>query len=543
MRRIIGWYKWSIATKILVPFLALSVISIAIVVYVALTNIGNLGEYAQQTSSSLGTSAIDDSTAHLNSLGEEIISQKAQDVAKQVEMYLAARPLNNTAEIINDRELREIVVQPVGDTGYTTLIDPLAAAILIHKFPGQEKNVNPLSETLPSFWALIEDSRNGRAVSGYYDWQEVDGSIREKYASIVPVRTEDGRLLTLWATTYIEEFSRPAEETKQQINAAIVQSGRYISGQVSATQNIFIAIFVILAAIVTLLALLLSRAITSPIQALKKGAGEIGHGNLDYQLALRSQDELGDLASSFNAMSTDLKKYIDELQSTAAENIAKERTIQENLRLYVQKVNEAQEAERKRISRELHDETLQALTVVYRHLEELAGGRSGHSIESIKEEVREINRGIRRFSQELRPSILDDLGLIPALQWLARDTTENFGISVTTEINGEKQPLPAKTELTLFRIIQEALTNVRKHSQATQAAVVIEFKEDIIRVSVSDNGAGFKTEAGWEDRARDGKLGLTGIQERAQLLGGKVNLASTPGKGTVLTVEIPLRSS
>ncbi len=542
MRKIIGWYKWSIATKILVPFLSLSVVAIAVFAYVAVTNIEDLGDYAQQTSTSLGESAIADSTAHLNSLGEEIISQKARDVARQLEIYLADRPPMTEAEMLADPELREIVVQPVGATGYTTLIDPVGGVILIHKFPGQEKDITPLRATLPSFWALIEASESGREIAGYYDWQEVDGSITEKYASIVPVRTADGHLYTLWATTYIEEFSQPAAETEQQISAAILQSGGYIARQVGGMQHIFIIIFVLLVAVVTVLALLLSRAITSPVQALQKGAREIGLGRLDYRLALKSQDELGELAAAFNAMGADLKKYIEELQSTAAENIAKERTIQENLRHYVEQVNEAQEAERKRVARELHDETLQALTVVYRHLEELAAGSSSHTIDSVNEEIREINRGIRRFSQELRPSILDDLGLLPALQWLARDMTENHGIKVGTEVSGEPRPLPPKTELTLFRIVQEALTNVRKHAQATEASVAIAFAADETRVSVSDNGQGFRAPAAWGDLARDGKLGLTGIQERAQLEGGRVEMASRPGGGTVLTVAIPQRA-
>jgi signal transduction histidine kinase len=539
MRSIIGWYKWSIATKILVPFLALSVVAIAVFAYVAFTNVAHLGDYAQQTSTSLGNSAIEDSTAHLNSLGEEIISQKARDVARQLEIYLAARPDMTAAEMLADAEFREIVVQPVGVTGYTTLIDPGGAAILIHKFPGQEKDISPLRETLPSFWALIEASRNGREIAGYYDWQEVDGSITEKYASIVPVRTGDGRLYTLWATTYIEEFSRPAAETEQQISVAILRSGDYISSRVDSMQSIFGIIVLMLVMVVTALALVLSRAITSPIQELQEGAHEIGRGRLDYRLALKSQDEIGDLATAFNAMSADLKKYIDELQSTAAENIAKERTIQENLHRYVEQVNEAQEAERKRVARELHDETLQALTGVYRHLEELASGGSGHTLESVKEEIREINRGIRRFSQELRPSILDDLGLLPALKWLARDMMENHGIEVATGVEGEPRPLPPKMELTLFRIVQEALTNVRKHSGATRATVTLAFAADKIRVSVSDDGQGFAVPAAWEDLARDGKLGLTGIQERAQLQGGRVGIESQPGHGTTLTVEIP----
>ena len=141
----------------------------------------------------------------------------------------------------------------------------------------------------------------------------------------------------------------------------------------------------------------------------------------------------------------------------------------------MQKVSEAQEAERKRIARELHDETAQSLVVILRDLDDLASGNSRLSAKDIREEVRKVLEGVRRFSQELRPSILDDLGLIPALNWLTSDLTKNFGITVDSEVIGNQRQLPQETELMLFRITQEALTNVRKHSKATKASVKVDF--------------------------------------------------------------------
>jgi two-component system sensor histidine kinase DegS len=542
MKRPAGWSRWSITTKILVPFLALSVISIAITAYIAVSNIRELGNHALETSTSLGERAIQDSTDYLNRLGEYIITQKAGDIAKQVEMYLETRPAMTMAEMREDAELREIVVQPVGTTGYTTLIDPDNTVIIIHKFPGQEKDISPLMDTLPSFWALIDATKGGEAAAGYYNWLEVDGSIKEKYASIAPVRTADGKTLTLWATTYIDEFSQPAEETKEDISAAILQSSEYISNQTTKILNIFIIFFILLVIIVTVIALLLSRTITRPILLLRKGAEEIGHGKLDYEMEVRSQDELGDLAKSFNNMAADLKRHIEEMGKTAAENIAKERTIQENLRLYVQKVNQAQEAERKRIARELHDDAVQALAVVSRHLDDLAHGHSSLSVEDIRQEINDIARGIRSFSQELRLSILDDLGLITAVQWLASNMTKNYKIAVETKVYGEQQPLPEETELILFRIIQEALSNIRKHSGATEALVLLDFSEQNITVTIKDNGKGFDIPSGVADLASTGRLGLVGMQERAQLLGGTLSIDSQPGSGTSLTVTIPVNS-
>jgi hypothetical protein len=192
VKKLITWSEWSIFTKIIVLFLGLSVISMGLIAYMALTNITALGNYALETGTSLGNTAIQDSTTHLNQLGEDAISQSANSVSKQVEMYLKTRPPMTLEEMRNDEELREIVVQSVGKTGYTTLLDSNDFLIVIHKYPEQEKTLTSLKDTLPSFWTVLESSAGGKASSGYYDWQEVDGSIRKKYASIVPIATSSG---------------------------------------------------------------------------------------------------------------------------------------------------------------------------------------------------------------------------------------------------------------------------------------------------------------------------------------------------------------
>ena len=194
MKKVFSWQAWSLGTKILIPLLGLSLISMSILGYLAIANIRGLGNYALQSSSSLGERAIQDSTSHLNKLGEDMVTQIAQDVAKQIELYLKSENPITLEDMRNQDEFRSIVVQPVGKTGYTTILDPINHVIVIHKFPEQEKDLSPLKTMLPSFWSLLETSANGRPTSGYYDWLEVDGSIRQKYASIFPFRTADGRL-------------------------------------------------------------------------------------------------------------------------------------------------------------------------------------------------------------------------------------------------------------------------------------------------------------------------------------------------------------
>jgi len=235
---------------------------------------------------------------------------------------------------------------------------------------------------------------------------------------------------------------------------------------------------------------------------------------------------------------------------TGFQNIARDVTVekrmQDNLRYYLSQIGKAQEEERKRISRELHDETIQALVVLSRQLDALASSPKGMSkgnsllLEELRQQTNNIMEGVRRLSQDLRPPTLDRLGLVPALEWLASDVAEYSGIATKINVLGTERRLPEEVELVLFRISQEALRNVWRHSQATSAEVTVEFNEDKTRLTVSDNGKGFDPPSSVGDLARDGKLGLAGMEERAQLLGGSMTLKSEPGKGTTVTTEVPI---
>ncbi len=539
MRKIFDWSAWGIATKIIFIFLSLLVIAMTVIGSLSIINIRALGTFAYNNSYALGESAIKDSTAHLNNLGEEIIKQKAQDVARQINMYLTNHPGMSVWDMRDDEELRSIVVQDVGIEGYTTLIDSKEYVIVIHKYPGRETNISSMQEYLLSFWKLLVSISDGQPSSGYYDWQEVDGTIRQKFAAIVPI-DYDGGGLGLWATTYIDEFSKPAEDTRREINKAIEANRAYITNTVSNIQETFAITVTALVIGVIALALLWSRWITRPIYDLQKGAEAIGNGELGYQIKFKSKDELGHLAEAFNHMSAALKEFADELRRTASEKITQEKQIQDNLRVYARMISQAQEAERKRVARELHDETAQALVVVSRHLEDLAVGKGKLSAHQIREEVRKILEGVRHFSQELRPSILDDLGLIPAVKWLASDLTNSHGVPVKTEVSGTQHQLDPQTELMLFRITQEALTNVRKHAQASQVDISIEYTEKMLTLIINDNGQGFISREKLADLAVKGKLGLLGMQERVELMGGRLTIESEPGKGTTLRIEVPL---
>ncbi len=218
--------------------------------------------------------------------------------------------------------------------------------------------------------------------------------------------------------------------------------------------------------------------------------------------------------------------------------------MQQNLRYYLQQATRAQEEERKRISHELHDDTIQALVVLSRQLDSLASGEKGLSeenrlrLEELWQQTDNILRGVRRLSQDLRPAALDRLGLLPALEWLASNMTEHSAIEAEVKVIGEERRLSEETAIALFRITQEALRNVWRHSGATKAEMTVEFDKDKARITITDNGKGFRLPEKIGDLAKNGKLGLTGMQERAQLAGGTLTVQSQPDKGTSITVEL-----
>jgi signal transduction histidine kinase len=228
-----------------------------------------------------------------------------------------------------------------------------------------------------------------------------------------------------------------------------------------------------------------------------------------------------------------------------ARDITEQKRMDENLRFYLQQATRAQEEERKRISHELHDDTIQALVVLSRQLDALASGGKGLSeearqrLEELWQQTDNILQGVRRLSQDLRPAALDRLGLLPAVEWLASEVTRYSGVATKVGVTGKEHRLPEEVTIALFRIIQEALRNIWRHSGAASAMITIEFTDKKTKVTIKDDGQGFKLPDKVGDLAKHGKLGLAGMQERAQLVGGTLTAQSEPGKGTTITVEAP----
>ena len=209
----------------------------------------------------------------------------------------------------------------------------------------------------------------------------------------------------------------------------------------------------------------------------------------------------------------------------------------------------AQEAERQRIARDLHDETGQALTAIGMGLRGLSGKLSGrnkdalitlHKLETLSaDSLREL----QRLMTDLRPSHLDDLGLSAALRWYSTKVQEHSPLHIRVDIHGEECDLDDAVKITIFRIIQESLNNIIKHAQATHVNIHLHFEERNVRISVFDNGVGFNRDQVQQRRTNRPSLGLAGMEERALLLGGTVTVQSRPGYGTEVEALIPYHRS
>ncbi|GAI45209.1 unnamed protein product, partial [marine sediment metagenome] len=168
----------------------------------------------------------------------------------------------------------------------------------------------------------------------------------------------------------------------------------------------------------------------------------------------------------------------------------------------------------------------QNLIALLHQLENLLGDKAELPVREAKalwgfyEQIRDVLREAQRFSRDLRPSILDDLGLLPALEWLTGELNKEYGVEASLKVVGGERRFSPEAELVLFRIVQEALSNIVKHAQASKAGIEVEFEKQRIRVTISDDGRGFQLPKSFGDLLHTGKFGLTGMQERVELLGG-----------------------
>ena len=305
-----------ITTRLILSFLLVSVAPLALMGYLGL-----------QAMDGMRAVAVGESTKALRDLGEASIQQKAVDVARQVELYLDAHPeflALSPQDWSAEADITRIAVQPVGETGYTAVYDQ-EGVVYAHANPAMVgRNMGEFAESLPAFWAIFEASLDGSVVASYYEWQEADGSLRDKYMSCVPVGDTPLRVA---ATTYIDEFSQPMRQTEMQINRIF-----------SVVQRYLLAGLAILGGAVLVLGFWLAWGISRPILDVAEAAVQVESGEyqaVSLERVSRRKDELGRLASVFqrmvaevNAREERLKKQVRELR-VEIDEVQKQRQVAE----------------------------------------------------------------------------------------------------------------------------------------------------------------------------------------------------------------------
>lgn len=213
---------------------------------------------------------------------------------------------------------------------------------------------------------------------------------------------------------------------------------------------------------------------------------------------------------------------------------------------YVAKLVDTQEAERRRIAQEIHDETLQTLLIIANKLESLASSAEGceknEGILWAKENLCQSMDDLRRLSMNLRPSILDNFGLVAGVRWLV-DNMGDSACRMTTKVRGEAPKMSGLAEVTVFRVVQEAISNIHRHARANSASLIMEFAEDHLTLKISDDGIGFDQADRLAQSEGKAKLGIVGMEQRVLAIGGTMDLTSSPGQGTRLSATIPYTAS
>ncbi len=325
----------------------------------------------------------------------------------------------------------------------------------------------------------------------------------------------------------------------------------------------FLVLSLIAIATTTLLAIGLSRSIVRPVRALIGATQRIAEGNLHEPVEVSSRDEIGTLSRSFDDMRIKLaqslqsiQRYSEELETRVAERTEELQRSREKLAILLGEIITAEEEERKRIARELHDDTSQSLNAILISLDGIGSHFSAYDpirkqLVQIREQCMLMLKGLHQMIRDLRPPVLDDLGLESAIKWvLERHIGERGGrFSFTTAGNCDDLKTRcrgvldfSRIELVLFRVVQEAIINISKHADAKNVSVSVMFGDDSIEMEIEDDGRGFDAKEVFAafKKGRVKGLGLLGMEERISLLDGKLTVTSEPGEGTRIEVYVPI---
>ncbi len=294
-----------------------------------------------------------------------------------------------------------------------------------------------------------------------------------------------------------------------------------------------------------LVAWITTRHVVKPTEQLTSAALRIAGGDLESPIIIRAQDEVGDLAESLDTMRRRILAAYQEIEviNKGLESQVRERTAR--LGEVLRKIISAQEEERYRLARELHDETAQTIGALSISLDRARDGLEKNDADTMKHllEAKAITTRLleetRRLILGLRPQALDDLGLGPAIRWYAETHLEELGVAVIVEIEPVNR-LPEHIEVSLFRVIQEAVNNIGKHANAKHVHIRLARQDSKVSVMINDDGKGFNVDRVMETSVNGSNVGILGMQERVRLLNGSIQFHSQEGGGTEISIDIPL---
>ncbi|HBG74767.1 MAG: hypothetical protein A2X25_12080 [Chloroflexi bacterium GWB2_49_20] len=269
-----------------------------------------------------------------------------------------------------------------------------------------------------------------------------------------------------------------------------------------------------------------TKQIVHPLQKLELKAAKLAWGNFqEIEIPVGGIAEIRDLQNELIHMAGQLQ------------------AAQKSLHSYIGAITQGQEAERLRLARELHDDTIQSLIALKQRVQLARMPRKKESpaseLEELESLIEQTINDLRRTTRALRPIYLEDLGLVAALDMLAHETSQSSGVLVDFQSSGMERRLPAEVELALYRMVQEALNNAVRHSQARKISVRVEFNPQAARLEITDDGQGFEVPKTPAEFTPQGHFGLLGLYERSELIGARLEISSSQGKGACLKIYLP----
>jgi signal transduction histidine kinase len=288
------------------------------------------------------------------------------------------------------------------------------------------------------------------------------------------------------------------------------------------------------------------RGVVRPIRKLTAASAKIAAGSLDEPVEVSRGDEVGQLATSFETMRVRLKESLEERRRWEGQLEERVRQRTQEVKSLLGKVMSAQEEERMRIARELHDDSAQELVAILAGIQAAEASlpsspdRAKHTLAGLRPVAKRALEEMRKSIMDLRPSALDDLGLGSATRWYAESRLQPGGVTLHWESDEQPQHLPEPTAIAVFRIAQEAITNVVKHADATHVWMRLRFANSEVAIDIRDDGQGFDTESIRPSLTDARGLGMLGMKERAGLVGGTVAIESQSGDGTTVRIRAPI---